>query len=642
MENKSLTAQLEESIKQVLTALGLPTNMSVHLDRPELAQHGDFATPIAMHLFKSVKANDSAQKDLASNPRELAQHIADNLVESNPTLIKGVQVAGPGFINISLTDAALVKQLQNVVNTGLEGLVFQPLRNKHITIEFTDPNPFKELHIGHLYSNVVGEAISRILEAQGAVVTRVCYQGDVGMHVAKSVWGMRELLKKDDEQLDKALAKIATKPVSERTQFLGRAYALGATAYEDNEEVKQEIKDINYLTFVAAQENLQAQTNWQPQVDYQKYVEDVNRESFEVIKSLYVAGRAWSLEYFDSMYQRIGMHFDDFFFESVVGEYGIQIVREFLTKGIFEESNGAIIFPGEKYGLHSRVFVNSLGLPTYEAKELGLAPEKYRRVPYDQSLIITGNEIDEYFKVLLKALEFTNPDLRAKTVHLSHGMVRLPEGKMSSRTGKVLTAEWLMDEAKTQIEKLLVTTRPNLSKADAKEISEVVGLSAIKFAFLKQSVGKDIAFSFEESLSFSGNSGPYLLYSLVRAKSVLAKASGANVFSQNRSIAEYFDTLINSKDHSNIAIEEDEKELLLNLFIYSDTVTNAAADFAPHELCTYLYKVAQQFNAFYAGKPIVSEKDESNTKWRVALTQAFAVILEHGLKTLGIKTVAQM
>lgn len=646
MSTQSFTHILTGHIQQALHSWDVPKALienTLQIERPVEAAHGQFAVPVALSLFGSLKKENSQllQTLGVKSPRDLAEKLAAVLQENKHIFAK-VEVAGPGFVNMTLTDSFLLQSLTTLLESDTLTCE-QTLQGEETLIEFTDPNPFKELHIGHLYSNIIGEAISRTLETQGAHVHRVCYQGDVGMHVAKSVWGMQHLLKKEfpDVSVTEALERMETKSLSERVQFLGRAYALGATAYKDDPTAAKAIQDINYLTFLSGQENLVEQTGWEPQVDYKQHVAETD-QNYDEVKKLYTNGRAWSLAYFDSMYRRIGMEFEDFFFESTVGEYGIKIVREFLEKGVFEESQGAIIFPGEKYGLHSRVFINSLGLPTYEAKELGLAPEKYRRYKYDRSLIITGNEIDEYFKVLLKVLELTNPELRAKTVHMSHGMVRLPEGKMSSRTGKIITAEWLMDEARSRIQTVLAETRESLTEEEKAEISEVVGLSAIKFAFLKQSIGKDIAFNFDESLAFTGNSGPYLLYSLVRAKSVLEKATAASLQVKNSYSTEYIDTLIYSMMQSGGELQKSEKELLLNILMYLDAVSRTAAEYAPHHLATYLFELAQAFNVFYAETKIIDKNATEVTQLRLLLTQAVVRVLSHGLETLGIKTVEKM
>ena len=169
------------------------------------------------------------------------------------------------------------------------------------------------------------------------------------------------------------------------------------------------------------------------------------------------------MDYFEEIYKILGTKFDYYYPESIVGEFGLKIVKENLKKGFFELSEGAVVFPGEKYGLHTRVFVNSLGLPTYEAKELGLAVKKYEDFSYDKSIIVVGNEIKEYFKVLHKALLITYPELGKKTTNLCTGMVRLPEGKMSSRTGSVVTLEWMFEEIKTKLKKIMEKSK-NLIK----------------------------------------------------------------------------------------------------------------------------------------------------------------------------------
>jgi arginyl-tRNA synthetase len=367
------------------------------------------------------------------------------------------------------------------------------------------------------------------------------------------------------------------------------------------------------------------------------------------------------------------MKFDDFFFESVVGEYGVKIVREFLAKGVFEESQGAVIFPGKKHGLHDRVFINSLGLPTYETKELGLAPEKYRRFAYDFSIIITGNEIDEYFKVLLKALTLTNPDLAAKTTHLSHGMVRLPEGKMSSRTGKILTGEWLLNQAHAEawkkidevadnrlVDNRLVdnpqvdnrqeeSARNEQPSYDPEDVAEKVGLGAVKYAFLKSTIGRDIAFSFEDSLSFQGNSGPYLQYTFVRCQSVLNKALELPTQKlKKHTIAKYIDILINNKVYFEHQPEPIEFALLRNIYTYYETLELATREIAPHHVAGYLYQLAQSFNAFY-GECVIINKDQATdgevdsvTSFRLLLTATVSRILAHGMQLLGIPTVERM
>ncbi len=543
------------------------------VEHPTNLQFGDYSTNIALKLAKK----------LSKNPLELAQQIINAFTP--PQQISKVQVVPPGFINFTLSTAYLLKTLSKILQSGNTYGQTTILQGKKIMIEYTDPNPFKEFHIGHLFSNVVGESLAKLHEALGADVYRVNYQGDVGMHVAKAVWGMEKKLSEHTVTIE----ELNNQKPTERAQFMGQAYSLGATAYEENDSAKQEIKNLNKKIYELSD----------PQIN-----------------SLYEKGRQWSLDYFEIIYKRLGTTFSAYFFEREVGKRGVEYVKKYLAQGIFSESEGAIVFKGEEYGLHTRVFINSLGLPTYEAKDLALPSIKYEKYPYDQSIIVTGNEINEYFQVVLKALELTQPDLRKKTQHISHGMVRLPEGKMSSRTGKVITGEWLLDMA---VEK----AKEKMPENNDPHTAENVGVGSIKYALLKNSIGKSTEFSFEESIAFEGNSGPYLQYTYVRCQSVL-----------NKSDKKY-------SLHTEASLQGEERELARLLYQFSEIVESAGLHLAPNLIANYLYTLAQAFNLFYQKRQIL-KADEKTKQTRLTLTAATAQIIKNGLSLLGIMTVEKM
>ncbi len=560
--------QLELVLKEIVSQMGSSTHPTVILSD---LSHGDYTTNIAMVLSKELKRN----------PLEIAQEIASQLeIQKQELGIESVKSVAPGFINITLSQSFLVSQITHTPEKEMTG--------EKVIVEYTDPNPFKEFHIGHVYTNIVGESLSRLFEYTGAQVKRVTYQGDVGLHVAKSLWGIKQ--KEKDGVI---LSSYERKTVSEKAQFLGECYALGSKDYEVSEEAKKEIIEINKAVYA--------------------------KESS--IMELYTIGRQWSLEYFDQLYARLGSSFDRFFFESEVGEAGKKLVLEYKEKGIFKESEGAVIFPGEQYGLHSRVFINSLGLPTYEAKELGLAPLKYTYFPYTLSVIVTGNEIAEYFKVLLKSLSLIRPDLSEKTKHITHGMVRLPEGKMSSRTGKVVTGEWLLDEAKRRSSEILASSQK--SEGIGEETAEQIGQAAIKYALLKSGVGKDVEFSFEDSISFDGSSGPYLQYTFVRTQSVLKKGDGKK------------------GEMKHTPLSKEESTLLRLLSRFDEITSQAAKTYSPNLLCTYLYELAQQFNLFYQKCPILNQAEDV-TQTRLFLTEKTGEVLKKGLYLLGIQAPERM
>lgn len=551
---------------------------------PENLDHGDLSTNVALVLC----GNKDFQQQHAefSNPRVLAEAIKSEIENCKLEVLSKVEVAGPGFINFYFSQSALNSVLNQIKVQGERFGYDMALQGKNVMVEFTDPNPLKEFHIGHLYSNTVGEALSRLFESQSAEVWRVCYQGDVGLHVAKAVFGICKRLENENLQLD----LLGQQALFERAKFLGQAYSLGAKAYDEDENAKQEIIDIN------------------------KKIYEKDPEFY----SIYDTAKKWSLEYFDSLYQRLGTHFRRYYFESEAGARGMMVVRDNMNK-VFKEDQGSIIFPKEISGLHTRVFVNSQGLPTYEAKELGLAPWKYEEFPYDLSVIVTGNEINEYFKVLLKALSFIRPDLAERTKHISHGMVRLPGGKMSSRTGDVITGDDLLNNVRDSVFKKIKG-----EDRITEESADVIGVGAIKYSLLRSSIGKDVVFNIDESISLDGNSGPYIQYTFVRTQSVLAKSEKSEVKSQSEGISNF---------------EEQEKNLTRVLVQFPDIVKRAADDLSPSDVCTYLYTLSKEFNLFYEKNKIIGNEREDI---RLRLTAAVGQVVKNGLYLLGIQTVEKM
>lgn len=341
----------------------------------------------------------------------------------------------------------------------------------------------------------------------------------------------------------------------------------------------------------------------------------------ESIIAQWSRGRQWSLEYFDTVYEKFGTHFDRYYFESEAAPIGLALVEKHIIDKVFEKSDGAIIYRGEKAGLHTRVFITREHNATYEAKDLALAPLKYAEWPYDLSIIMTGNEQSEYFKVMLAALAQINPDLASRTRHMPFGMVRLTTGKMSSRTGDVITADWLIGEAEKRIYIILDSNKTNYSKKMKDEIAQKAAIAAIKYSMLRVNSTSDISFDIEASVSFEGDSGPYLQYTYARCKSVFRKAGKTKT-----------DFRLRGNDNLN----EEERILARQIMQFPDVVTDAAQNFSPNTICTYLFHLAQEFNLFYAKNPIIGND------MRLAMTAATAQVIKNGLYLLGIETMEQM
>jgi len=616
MENakQQIIYNLKKAIKD-LTGLEIASKLS----HPSDERHGDYSTNVAMILFSNQELRSKNQE--WKSPLDLGQKIVEQFMVHNSRfaarrakfiILSSVEAKPPGFINFWLSKEYLSTLMIRIIRVKEEYGRCKKYQNKKVMIEFTDPNPFKEFHIGHLYSNIVGESICRLQEANGAIVKRANYQGDVGMHVAKALYALLRNSKLN-RLAEGQNSKFAKTSLVDKVKLLGTAYAFGARAYEEDESAKKEIIKINKQVY----------------------------EKDPTIMSLYKKGKSWSLEYFETIYKRLGTHFDYYYFESEVGKAGLDLVRKYKEKGVFKESQGAVMFQGERHGLHNRVFINSQGFPTYEAKELGLAPTKYKDFKYDESIIVTGNEIIEYFKVLLIALKQIYPNLAAKTKHVSHGIVRLPKGKMSSRTGNVVTGEWLLDEAKSRIKSTYHMDE---------ETAEKVAVGGVKYALLKNGIGRDIAFDFEESISLEGNSGPYLQYTFARTQSVLSKVKSDISFARSHL----------AKLIGNLKLEIEEISLLRTIYRFPEVVGEAAENFAPNLLCNYLFDLSQKFNLFYQKVPIIKQKHPpasglslgvnvthprgviESSQFRLALTMAVGQIIKNGLCLLGIATPKRM
>jgi len=566
---------LMKALSEAVEPLGIDAS-SIRLEYPEDPSHGDFSSNIAM-------AN---AKKLGMAPKVLAEKVIAAFDDVKPSFIESVSIAGPGFINFKVKDSFFAQSIAGIVENGAEYGWGSGDRGRKIMVEYTDPNTFKVFHIGHLMSNAIGESLSRLIEASGAKVVRICYPSDIGLHIAKSIWAIQ----KHEDEIPSDSASI-----QERTAFLGKMYVEGTQKYEADPAAKDDIDALNKVIYA---------------------------KSSRTVNALYEKGRKWSLDHFELLYKTLGTKFDGFIYESDMAPKGLEIVRSHIGK-VFEESEGAVVFKGEQYGLHTRVFINSLGLPTYEAKEVGLNVTKFQQHPdADSSIIVTASEQNDYFKVLLKVLALIDEKNREKTKrHIGHGMMRFASGKMSSRTGNVITAESLLADIKAMVAEKIVGRE--FTAAEADEVSEMIAVAAIKYTILRSAVGSDIIFDSSASISFEGDSGPYLQYSAVRANSVLEKAKA--------------EISVDSK----IILPENTGLLERLISRFPEVLERARAEYAPQHVAHYLTDLAGAFNSFYASTSII-DKDEPLSPYRIAITKAFLTTMTNGLWVLGIKVPRKM
>ncbi len=568
--------QIKKLIKDALLNLNIEASV-ITLEHPADLNMGDYSTNIALAASKAVQMN----------PKELADKIVTEMLRLNTDKnIERVEVAGPGFINFYLSREFFAHSVEEILNKGYEVGKNESLVGQKIMVEYTDPNPFKPFHIGHLMTNAIGESIATILEHSGADVSRANYQGDVGLHVAKAFYGIEK----------RGMPKDMNAPVQVLAQYIGDSYVFGSDAYENDPEAKTEIDILN-----------------------KKIYEMTDPE----VKEVYDWGFKVTMEAFEDLYKILGTQFAYYFLESQMAPKGESIVRSNLGN-VFTESDGAIVFQAQEYDpkLHTRVFMTSKGLPTYETKELGLTEEKFNTLPnMNLSIVITANEQMDYMRVVSKALSLIHPEYESKMKHITHGMMRLVSGKMSSRKGNIVTGESLLRDTIALVEEK-IKDREWDSERKA-EVAKFVGVAALKYSILKQSTGGDIQYDPEKSISFEGDSGPYLQYSYARANSVKEKAQKENIL----------------PDPHVYTGEIFELEKLL--YKFPEIVERSAGEYEPHYVANYLIEVARSYNSFYANNIIVSTEDPTSP-YKIALTYAFSFVMKTGLHLLGIKAPEKM
>lgn len=545
-----------ELIEIIQRLFGLEVDPVV--SRPE-SKFGDFTSNIALQLAGRVQ----------DNPRSVAEKIAAELQASGK--YKDVSIAGPGFINVFIKDDALLSSIGKAPEKHFDA--------QRIVFEYSCPNAFKELHTGHLYQTIFGDIAARLMLLGGANLQRTSFGGDVGLHVAKCLYGMvAELGGENPEKLN----DVEANPFA-RSSWISGCYVKGAKAYEDDEAAKLAIDELNKTIY--------------------GFHADDDHES--PLAKIYWTTRQWSYDYFDAFYELIDVEKMRYYPESQTAPVGMEVVKEQLAKGILKESDGAVVFEGdESKHLHTRVFVTSKGLPTYETKDIGVIWLEKQEYQFDHRFILTGNDQKEYMRVVFAAAEAFQPELVGTMTHMTNGTVKFADGqKMSSRLGNVTRAIDVIDIVREKIKELV----------DDPALVDEVTLGAIKYAFARYSLGGDIAFNIEETVSLTGNSGPYLQYAHARARRIIEKLS-------------YEPGAVEK-------VEAEDQDLIRKLGEFTDVQSTAIRQLQPHVICNYLFELAQEFNRYYEKNRVIGDDNEAH---RAGLVKLYADTLKNGLTILGI------
>ena len=555
---------------------------TIHLEHPAELAHGDYATNVAMQFAKKV----------GTSPRELGEKIADAVNNVEYEIIDEVSVAGPGFINITLSDTFFHTYTTSLQNQSWERIGDTQLhKGKRVIVEHTSPNLFKPFHVGHAMTNAIGESMTRIMKSSGADVIVLSYPSDVSLGIAKALYA---LIKKGGME---ALDNVADNPEAAMDLF-GECYVEGTKVYDESPDDALMIRGL-----------------------VRDLYNGVENEAY----AMYEKAKALNLDYFYMMTKRLGSQFDGFIFESEAAVRGKEIVEEHIGEdGIFRESKGAVIYPGEQYGLHTRVFINAEGNPTYEGKDIGLIALKHDRYHPDISVIVTDHEQGPYFKVMSHAAGKINQEWQNAFVHVTHGRMAWKGEKMSSRLGNVMRASELLEtigsEAKARLEASPYDTSESLV--------DQIAIAALRFTILRVQAGKNLDFDPDRAISFQGDSGPYLQYSHARMRSLLQNAESMNI-SHNAGMAK-------PNNWQTIEVEH-----LLPRFI--EVVEKSQRSYESHHIIAYLLELVHAFNRWYSsGEVFLNNETPEISSYRMLITENTQKILKKGLYLLGIDAPERM
>ncbi|QYJ86493.1 arginine--tRNA ligase [Shewanella mesophila] len=573
---------LEQAINTLKQQEIIPADFEarIQVDRTKDKTHGDFATNLAMMLTKVAR----------KNPRELAQLIIDNLPQDSQ--VAKVEIAGPGFINFFIDDNALANQLMAALKDDHLGVVLPTPQT--VVVDYSSPNLAKEMHVGHLRSTIIGDSVVRALEFQGHKVIRQNHVGDWGTQFGMLLAYMEELRAQNGEQAQMELSDLES------------FYRAAKVRFDESEEFA---------------------------IRARKLVVEL-QSGDEYCNKLWKEFNDISLSHCHDVYARLGVSLTraDVRGESAYNDDLEQVVLDLDAQGLLSESNGAkVVFQDEfktKEGEPLPVIIQKAdGGYLYATSDMAAMRYRSNVLNADRALYFVdlrqGLHFQQVFNLARKA-NFVNPNMSLE--HMGFGTMNGEDGRpFKTRSGGVVKLVDLLSEAETRALELVRSKNPDMDQDELEKIAKVVGISSVKYADLSKNRASDYIFSFEQMLSFEGNTAPYLLYAYTRVAGIFKRATDVDL------------------SDASIKLEHDkEKELGTKLAQFGEVLNRMVAKGQPHALCGYLFELAGAFSSFYEACPVLAADSETEKKSRLLLSQLTAKTLKQGLDLLGIETLERM
>lgn len=580
------------------------------------ALYGQMPTPEQLQ-FQKTRSEFEGQWTLVAfsllkisrkNPEATAQEIGAYLQE-HCSLVEGIQIV-KGFLNLSIAPAAWVEDFNAIRSDKTFGHKQATADAPFVMVEYSSPNTNKPLHLGHVRNNLLGYSIARILEASGNRVFKTNIVNDRGIHICKSMlawqrWG--------NGATPESTGKKGDHLIGDFYVLFDKHYKAELTALMNEGKTKEEAEAASPL-MADARAMLR---RWE--------------DGDEEIRSLWSTMNSWVYAGFDETYKRMGVSFDEIYYESETYLLGKEEVLRGLKEGKFvQDPDGSVWADFTDEGLDRKILLRSDGTSVYITQDIGTAKMRFDRHPIDKMVYVVGNEQEYHFKVLSLLLDRLGYAFGKGLVHFSYGMVELPDGKMKSREGTVVDADDLMDE-------MVATARAiaeeqgkgkDMPTEEAAEVARRVGLGSLKYFILKVDPRKNMTFNPKESIDFNGNTGSFIQYTYARIRSLLRKAEELGI-----ALPATF---------AGLTISTKEQELIAKVAEYADVVEEAARTYSPAVIANYVYDLVKEYNQFYHEFSILKEENEELRAFRLALSEVVARTIASGFSLLGIEMPERM
>ena len=571
-----LTIKLKKLFSENINNIfGADYTEKVDIQNSTKREFGDFQTNFAMVSSKLI----------GKNPREIASTLVDNFKEND--IIEKLEIAGPGFINIYLKNNFLNEELKKVENEKYDFSFLNT--DKTIIIDYSSPNIAKRMHIGHLRSTIIGDSIKRTLQFLGFHTLADNHIGDWGTQFGKLIVAYKNWLNKKSYEED---------PIGE----LERIYVQFSDEAKKNPALEDEAREELKKLQLGDEEN---QKLWKEFIDI-------------------------SLKEYNKIYDRLGVNFDYYYGESFYNDMMPAVLEELKEKSIAREDQGALVVFFENDKLPPAIVQKKDGSFLYTTSDLATMKFRKDELNVDEAVYLTDDRQQNHFKQVFEIGEMLGEPYNYKKTHVVFGIMRFGDGMIfSSRSGNIIRLVDLLDEAKTQVKKVIDEKNPNIPEEEREKIAEIVGSGAIKYFDLSQNRTSDITFTWDKVLSFEGNTGPYLQYTYVRIMSIFRKLKKENINVENK------DIILENMNGV-------ERELAVELLRFPQTVVKSYESYRPNIIADYLFDIAKLFNNFYNSNSILKEENKKVMDARILLAEKTAFILKEGLGLLGINTVDRM